>query len=151
MPYQARRLVGKLRRVVTDDEVLGSYRDARSSDAFSNQIVQATSVRQNSIVKSVGYRRPPDGEWFGVGKLLKSRHILEWGDAYDLLHRVQRHIEIQSLSNDGHPDPYLRFHCILRSAEEMFDVQVLLNPLEEYFDLPVQAIQSQSVKAGSVT
>lgn len=40
MPYRARRLLGKLGRVVTDDEVLGSCRDARSSDAFSNQIVQ---------------------------------------------------------------------------------------------------------------
>lgn len=53
-------------------------------------------------------------------------------------------MEIQSLSNDGdehvhgHRDPYLRFHRVLRSAEETFDAQVLLDPLEQLGDiLPV--------------
>ena len=56
-------------------------------------------------------------------------------------------VEAQLLLDDGDQDvgshgaPDLRFHGVLAGAEEAFDAQVLLDPLEEQFDLPTTAIE----------
>ena len=38
-------------------------------------------------------------------------------------------------------DPYLRLYCILAGAEKGFDTQMLLDPLEEQFDLPALLVK----------
>jgi hypothetical protein len=55
---------------------------------------------------------------------------------------VQGSVEFESLSDDGDEhvdgdrDPDLGLHGVLGSAEEAFDPKMLLDPLEEEFDLP---------------
>jgi len=41
----------------------------------------------------------------------------------------------------GDGAPHLRLHCVLAVAQEMFDAQVLLDPLEEQLDLPPALVQ----------
>ena len=41
----------------------------------------------------------------------------------------------------GHGAPDLGLHCVLAGAQEALDVQVLLDPLEEQFDLPSAFVQ----------
>ena len=45
----------------------------------------------------------------------------------------------QHVSGDGAPD--LRFDRVLAVADEAFDTQMLLDPLEEQFDLPAAFVQ----------
>ena len=45
----------------------------------------------------------------------------------------------QHVSADGDPD--LRLHRVLAGAEKCLDAQMLLDPLEEQFDLPALPIQ----------
>ena len=46
----------------------------------------------------------------------------------------------QHVRTDGAPD--LRLHGILAVADEALDLQMLLDPLEEQFDLPAALVQS---------
>jgi len=43
---------------------------------------------------------------------------------------------------DTHGDPHLGLHRIFGGTEERFDVQVLLHPFEEQFDLPPRLVES---------
>ena len=45
----------------------------------------------------------------------------------------------QHVSGDGAPD--LRFDCVLAVADEAFDTQMLLDPLEEQLDLPTNFVK----------
>jgi hypothetical protein len=49
-----------------------------------------------------------------------------------------------------HRDPDLGFHGILGDAEKALDTEVLLDPLEEQFDSPARAYNSQLVKGANV-
>ena len=51
-----------------------------------------------------------------------------------LLHDGDEHVD-----RDRYPD--LRLHRVLRGAEEPLDPQVLLDPLEEQFDLPTAFVE----------
>lgn len=63
---------------------------------------------------------------------------------------MQQEIEIQPLFHDGHQqvgghgDSYLALDSVLRSAEEALDAQMLLDPLEEEFHLPVALLVERS-------
>lgn len=52
----------------------------------------------------------------------------------------------QHVSGDGAPD--LRFHRILAVADETFDTQMLLDPLEEQLDLPAAFVQRGNRQCG---
>jgi len=60
---------------------------------------------------------------------------------------MQGEIQCEALANDGHEhvdadgDPDLSLDGVLRGAEEGFDSQMLLDPLEEQFHLPAAAIE----------
>lgn len=45
----------------------------------------------------------------------------------------------QHVSRDGAPD--LRLYCVLAVADETFDAQMLLDPLEEQLDLPATLVE----------
>jgi len=49
---------------------------------------------------------------------------------------------------DGDGDPQLRLHSVLAGAEKGFDAQVLLDPLEEQFDLPAQLVELRNCQGG---
>ena len=40
-----------------------------------------------------------------------------------------------------HRNPYLRLHSVFRRAVELLDSKMLLDPLEEQFDMPATPIQ----------
>jgi hypothetical protein len=54
---------------------------------------------------------------------------------------------MQAFAHDGHEDvdaygdPHLSLDCIFRGTEEGLDAKMLLDPLEEQFDLPATAIK----------
>ena len=48
----------------------------------------------------------------------------------------------QNISRDGAPD--LRLHGALAVTQKMFDVQMLLDPFEEQFNLPTTFVQSRN-------
>ena len=60
---------------------------------------------------------------------------------------MRRSIQFEALLDDshqhiyGHGDPDLRLHGVHRGAVESLDAQMLLDPLEEQFDLPARLVQ----------
>ena len=77
-----------------------------------------------------------------IHKQLIERNFLEDVDAQNLQYSAQTFVDSMNLIETGHhevnaySDPDLGAHGVLRGAEEGLDAQVLLNPLEEEFDLP---------------
>ena len=69
---------------------------------------------------------------------------------------MQGHVQSKLLLDDGHQDvdgdgdPDLGLHGVLGGAVEALDAQVLLDPLEEQFDLPAATVQRAMVSAGRV-
>jgi hypothetical protein len=88
------------------------------------------------------------GIWNRNGrKCLKNRGFLERNDAQDLENFGEAPFELQFLAEDGHQDinahgdPHLGLHRVDRVAVERLDPEVLLDPLEEQFDLPATAVK----------
>ena len=81
------------------------------------------------------------------GKGLIYRHFLEEGDRKDLEQCVEGGVEIEPFFDDGDEDvdrdgdPDLGFYSIFRRSVEPFDPQMLLDPLEEEFNLPAALIE----------
>lgn len=70
---------------------------------------------------------------------IRSRRSNGLQQAQDLLHpeaELAHELEIRDQQVHAHGHPDLRQHGIARGAEEGFDLQVLLDPFEEQFDLP---------------
>ena len=80
-------------------------------------------------------------------KRLQKRGILEKRDAQDLQDFAQTAVEFQFLLHDGHQhvhahgNPDLRLDGVDRGPVERLDAKVLLDPLEEQFDLPAALVQ----------
>ena len=55
--------------------------------------------------------------------------------------QIQRLLEDRDEHIDRHSDPDLGFDDVLRSAEEVFVTQMLLDPFKEPLNLPAEAIQ----------
>jgi hypothetical protein len=78
---------------------------------------------------------------------LINRYFLERVNAQDLENFVEIFLQMELLFQDGHKnvdangDPNLGLHRIGCGAKEAFDVQVLLDPFEEQFDLPTTLVQ----------
>jgi hypothetical protein len=77
----------------------------------------------------------------GIGGSLEERQ------AENLQDCVERMRQVQAFSHDGHEyvnghgDPDLGLHAVGGGAVEAFDLQVLLDPLEEELDLPAIPVQ----------
>ncbi len=75
-------------------------------------------------------------------KEFMERGFFKCANTQNLQNTVQTLREAEFLSDDGHQhvnrdgDPDLSFHRIGRSSVKAADAQVLLDPLEEKFDLP---------------
>ncbi len=69
------------------------------------------------------------------------------GHAQNLENCVETGLEIEALLDDGDEhvdrggDPDLGFDGVLGGAEEAFDLEVLLDPFEEEFDLPAAFVE----------
>lgn len=83
---------------------------------------------------------------YGVGNQLIDWGFLEHVDLENVQQELWRRREVQSLPGDDDDeidadgDPDLRLDGVEGVAEEMFDRQILLDPLEEGLDLPAFAI-----------
>jgi hypothetical protein len=68
-------------------------------------------------------------------------------------HFGERFIEVDAVSNPfqqqkiDHGDPDLRENGILGSAKECFDLEVLLNPTEERFNVPPPFVDFSDVRS----
>src|SRR5262249_832946 len=75
------------------------------------------------------------------GRFLEERHTK------NLQYCVETHVQVEPLLDDRHQDvctyggPDLRLQRVGAGADERFDAQVLLDPLEEQLDVPAAAIQ----------
>ena len=69
---------------------------------------------------------------------------------------MERRVDGEALLDDGHQDidgdgdPDLRLDSVLGGTEERLDAKMLLDPLEEQFDLPAATIQFADGKGGQV-
>jgi len=87
------------------------------------------------------------GSGVASGKRLIDGHFFEEGDRKDLEQCVEGGIEVEPLLDDSDKhvdrdgDPDLGLHGVFRGSEEPFDPQVLLDPLEEQFDLPAALVE----------
>ena len=82
----------------------------------------------------------------GFGKCLRHRHFLKEGDGEHLEQSVEGGFQDETFLDDGdedvngNRDPDLRLHRVVRRAVEPFDPKMLLDPLEEKFDLPAALV-----------
>ena len=80
-------------------------------------------------------------------KYLINHIFLEQHDAQNLEDFAEAPVELEHLPQDGHQhvdtdgDPDLGLHRVLGGPVERPDPQVLLDPLEEQFDLPAALVQ----------
>ena len=83
---------------------------------------------------------------YRIGNQLIERDFLKHVDLENIQQELWRCRKVQSLLGDDDDeinadgDPDLRLDRVERVAEEMFDRQVLLDPLEKGLDLPALAI-----------
>ena len=72
------------------------------------------------------------------------RDFLEEANGKNLQQCVERGVQVEALLDDSdqnvdrNGDPDLGFHGVFRGPEEALDAQVLLDPLEEQLDIPLQ-------------
>ena len=77
-----------------------------------------------------------------ICKQLIERCFLKYVDAQNLQYPAEFFVDSMSLIETGHDkvnadgDPYLGADSVFAGSEEGFDAKVLLDPLEEEFDLP---------------
>ncbi len=50
--------------------------------------------------------------------------------------KIRQKLHIGEHQHGDQGDPYLRHGCVAAGTEESFDLQILLDPFEEQFDLP---------------
>lgn len=87
-------------------------------------------------------------------KQFNQRHLLKCVHAHNLKDLGQCPVKAEFFAHDGsqdvdtHGDPQLRLHRVVAGAEQVFDPQVLFDPLEEEFDPPAELLELRNDDGG---